>query len=63
MKTKLNKFKTHCANGHMYTVANTYVTPYNARVCKICRSAAVARFTARKIKKLNQQTFARDEQL
>jgi hypothetical protein len=32
----LNKSKTHCRNGHEYTLENTYVKPKGNRVCRIC---------------------------
>ena len=33
-----NRVKTHCSEGHEYTLANTYVYPRNgARACRVCR--------------------------
>lgn len=34
-----NSEKTHCKNGHEFTLDNTYVYPSGARECKICRRA------------------------
>lgn len=36
-----NADKTHCANGHPYTPANTYVDPKGSRHCRTCGRAAV----------------------
>ena len=37
----LNAVKTHCAQGHEFSLWNTYVYPDGrARLCKICRQAA-----------------------
>lgn len=43
--------RTHCANGHEYTVENTYVPPLTSRKqrqCRICVRAAKRRYNARK---------------
>jgi hypothetical protein len=29
--------KTHCNNGHEFTIENTYICPRNNRNCRICR--------------------------
>lgn len=48
----VNARKTHCAQGHAYDEANTYVChrPDGAitRTCRLCNSAAVARYKARR---------------
>lgn len=31
-----NVAKTHCPEGHKYTLENTYINPRGARVCRIC---------------------------
>lgn len=31
-----NKQKTHCKNGHEYSVENTRITPAKGRVCRTC---------------------------
>lgn len=33
----LNAAKTHCANDHAYTPANTYIDPLGYRHCRACR--------------------------
>ncbi len=39
-----NKNKTHCINGHEFTVENTYVTPKGSRNCRLClRQANIRR--------------------
>jgi hypothetical protein len=38
---------THCINGHEYTEENTYHSPKDGRVCKICRREADKRRYAR----------------
>jgi hypothetical protein len=46
-----NSRKTHCKNGHEFTLENTIVTPSGARNCLICtrklRREAMARYKAR----------------
>lgn len=41
-----NTVKTHCAQGHKFTEANTYYRPSrpNARVCRTCLSASQGRY-------------------
>jgi len=54
-----NAAKTHCANGHPYTDANTRfaVRPNGTtrtRTCRICSRAAAARYRARKAAALTE---------
>lgn len=44
-----NARKTHCANGHLFTILNTYRRgDRDTRECKTCRNAAVQAFKQRK---------------
>lgn len=43
-----NSRKTHCAQGHKFTDANTYVDNRGRRTCRACNNAAVKRYQARK---------------
>lgn len=49
--TDHNATKTHCKNGHLFDVVNTYckTTPegHRRRCCRACNRAAVARYKAR----------------
>lgn len=40
--------KTHCINGHEYTLANTYLTPRGSRNCRACRRQAMRNLYARR---------------
>jgi hypothetical protein len=43
-----NAEKTHCPEGHPYSVENTYIPPNShERQCRICRAAAGARWRAK----------------
>lgn len=44
----LTRRKNHCANGHAYTEANTYVSPAGARQCRKCVAAASRRYAKKK---------------
>lgn len=44
----VNATKTHCANGHPYSAANTRRATNGARVCRECDNAASRRYRARK---------------
>lgn len=33
----VNARKTHCPQGHEYDLANTYINPSGARMCRACR--------------------------
>jgi hypothetical protein len=51
MKTKgrgNNQKKTHCPQGHEYSVSNTFYNKKNARVCRVCNVAKAVRFKAKK---------------
>lgn len=39
--------KTHCREGHPYDLLNTYWTPRGHRQCRICKRAALDRYTER----------------
>ena len=43
-----NFAKTHCDDGHPLSGSNLYLDSRGWRGCKVCRCAAVARYTARK---------------
>lgn len=38
--------KTHCPQGHEYSDSNTYRSPDDKRVCRLCRAAAQRRWKA-----------------
>lgn len=40
--------KTHCPKGHEYTQENTYVNTRGRKECRLCRRAAVSRYSRRK---------------
>ena len=40
--------KTHCLNGHKFTVENTYDDKRGKRGCRACRKSACERYAARK---------------
>lgn len=44
----LNAAKDRCDSGHLFTEANTYMTPSGARGCRACNREAVRRYSARK---------------
>ena len=44
-----NAAKTHCANGHEFTPANTYVRPNGSRDCRACKRQAKRESTARRV--------------
>lgn len=37
-KTEEAKNKTHCSQGHEYTLGNTYINPKGARICRKCKN-------------------------
>lgn len=43
-----NRAKTHCANDHEFTVANTYIRPSGFRDCRACVNERQRRYQARK---------------
>ena len=42
--TSINSKKTHCPQGHEYSLANTYHTPAGSRECRICKKERYRRF-------------------
>lgn len=42
------KSKTHCPQGHPYSKENTYTTPKNKRMCRICTKLHFQQFQQRK---------------
>lgn len=45
--TTINSRKTHCVNGHTFSLENTYSRQdRNSRECKTCRKEAVRKYTA-----------------
>jgi hypothetical protein len=46
--TARNAIKTHCANGHLFDEANTYIDAKGARVCRTCIREAQRRYKARR---------------
>jgi hypothetical protein len=45
----VNAHKTHCSNGHLFDVSNTYLQPGSRRrACRACNRARVARYMARR---------------
>lgn len=44
----ISRAATHCAHGHPYDEANTYVRPEGTRVCRQCRKAHKARYRRRR---------------
>lgn len=38
---------THCQKGHPYSQANTYYTPLNKRICRLCRYASTRKYIAK----------------
>lgn len=47
-----NKVKSHCPQGHPYTGDNLYIRPRdNARSCRTCTRAAIARFRSKRRKR------------
>jgi hypothetical protein len=47
----IQKAKTHCVNGHLYTDENTYRDPDGSRQCRACRRAARRRAYLREIQR------------
>lgn len=45
----MNAVKTHCAEGHPYDAANTYVAPNGWRQCRICRSERIREYRDRQL--------------
>jgi hypothetical protein len=43
-----NREKTHCANGHEYTQANTWINKKGGRICKTCKKLQHSRWSLRK---------------
>lgn len=35
---------THCPHGHEYTEENTYISPNNGRVCRVCNRERTSRY-------------------
>jgi hypothetical protein len=42
------RLKTHCKQGHEYTVANTYIRKGGSRQCRACKAEALTRHYKRK---------------
>lgn len=40
----INAAKTHCASGHAFDVANTYVKPNGRRQCRACNRGQAQRY-------------------
>jgi len=49
----LNRDKTHCRNGHEFTVENTYVNRRGSRECRACRRNAHRRSFERRAKRFS----------
>ena len=45
--TRANAIKTHCANGHEFTLDTTRIDKHGRRACKICVEEAGARYRAK----------------
>ena len=43
----INSRKTHCANGHPFDEANTYITSQGKRMCRRCHSIRQCRYQKR----------------
>lgn len=43
-----NKKVTHCPRGHLYDDKNTYITPLDKRMCRICAKEATRRYKEKK---------------
>ncbi|MBY4212857.1 HNH endonuclease [Rhodococcus fascians] len=46
--TAVHAVKTHCPQGHQYSVENTYVSSRGGRHCRICRNEASRRHRRKK---------------
>jgi hypothetical protein len=55
----VNADKTHCINGHEYTVENTYRRPNGHRDCRICIAERVKRWRERHFKEVVSQKGGR----
>ncbi len=42
VKGNWNRLKTHCRQGHEYSMENTFVNKFGYRVCKLCKTASSA---------------------
>lgn len=52
-----NRLKTHCPQGHPYSVENTYIHPKGSRICRICIRETKRR-SMQRIKERNQRSAA-----
>lgn len=41
--SQVNKAKTHCPSGHVYSAQNTYIQPNGSRRCRACATQARAK--------------------
>jgi hypothetical protein len=48
-----NAAKTACVNGHPFDADNTYVAPDGTRECRICRTSARRRCSARRRERMS----------